>query len=252
LLLDYPRPEARGLLENAALASGPRERGRADLLAALMSDAVGEEDGGAGPGAVGPSPLCLLKGQGHQCFLETLAAVATRAAPATGGRRAARAAPSATACLDAALFRPWRRQDPARQATFRWDPADAARQAYLAGDPTDPKYQQGTEFGANRLAAAGLATLTVVPQRHRDRLVPCIPGGAWEDGFSFAWPIWTEPATLPAILALLNHPQLRVPGALAHLGVAHVFCAKRISVLRFLNLTPGRVLTGQGSAAPGA
>jgi hypothetical protein len=60
---------------------------------------------------------------------------------------------------------------------------------------------------------------------------PAVIGGeSGATGFSFAWPVWREPASLAAIGALRSHPDLREPAALAHLGVADVFVARRISV----------------------
>jgi hypothetical protein len=57
------------------------------------------------------------------------------------------------------------------------------------------------------------------------------------DRFSVAWPIWRLPASLAAIRALLSHPRLRDPGALAHLGVDHVRIARRVSLDRLRNFT---------------
>jgi hypothetical protein len=74
----------------------------------------------------------------------------------------------------------------------------------MAGDPTDMAYKTGTQHGANRLAAVGLSMLTVVPEQRAGRIPPSIIGGAFgSNGFSFAWPIWREPATLAAIRSLL-------------------------------------------------
>jgi hypothetical protein len=125
--------------------------------------------------------------------------------------------------------------------SFRWDPDEDVRYALMAGDPTDAAYKAGTQHGANRLAAIGLAALTLVPETRAGRVRPSIIGGAsGAGGFSFAWPIWREPATLSSIRALLAHPDLRKPGALAHLGVDHVMAARRISVGKFTNFSRAR------------
>src|SRR5581483_5694542 len=173
-------------------------------------------------------------GQGHQHFLERLASVPREPAPPPRGRGRNTVAVSASQCLAEALFNPWHRQDPT--SSFRWDPAEDIRYALMAGDPTDPAYKAGTQHGANRLAAVGLAALTLAPEMRAGRVRPVILGGAVDsDGFSFAIPIWRDPATLAAIRMLLSHPDLRKPGRLEHLGVDHVVVAQRISVGKFMN-----------------
>jgi hypothetical protein len=111
----------------------------------------------------------------------------------------------------------------------------------MAGDPTDSAYKAGTQHGANRLAAIGLVALTLIPETRAGRVRPSILGGASSaDGFSFAWPIWREPATLSAIRAMLAHPDLRKPNGLGHLSVDHVLVARRISVGKFMNFSRAR------------
>ena len=49
-------------------------------------------------------------------------------------------------------------------------------------------------------------------------------------------PIWSEPASLTAIRAMLTHPELiNDPAKLRHLGIEQVRRARRISVGRFMN-----------------
>jgi hypothetical protein len=113
----------------------------------------------------------------------------------------------------------------------------------MAGDPTDDAYKARTHDGGNRLAAIGLATLTLVPEMRAGRVRPAIVGGAsGADGFSFAWPIWRDPATLNAIRALLSHPDLREPDGLKHLSVDHVVVTRRISVGKYMNFSRARPL----------
>lgn len=76
--LTYPKPECRSLLQQDAKAARRERRERADLLAALMSDAAVKDAKGE---VVDPTPLCLLSGQGHQHFLARLASVPREAAP---------------------------------------------------------------------------------------------------------------------------------------------------------------------------
>src|SRR5215472_981507 len=161
--LNYTRSEARQMLEQAVRGASSSDRNAVDLLAALMSDAALKKATESDEGLIDPTPFCLLFGQGHQHFLERLVRVPLEATPpARGkGRRALRL--SAAACLKEALFAPWHRSDPT--SAFRWDPDEDARHALMAGDPTDTAYKGGTQHGANRLAAVGLAALTLVPER---------------------------------------------------------------------------------------
>jgi hypothetical protein len=133
----------------------------------------------------------------------------------------------------------WQRQD--RTFSFRWDPEEDVRYALMAGDPTDAAYKPGTQHGANRLAAVGLPLLTVAPERRAGQVRPAVIGGEFgAGGFSFAWPVWKQPITVAAIRALLNHPDLRKPGAMAHLGVDHVLVTRRIPVGKYMNFSRAR------------
>jgi len=234
--LDYSPTECRGILEREATAASGRARERVDLVASLMSDAVIEDDGKS----IDPTPLCLLSGGGRQYFLQRFAAVPRDADPPCRGRGKEAIAVATTEVLKEALFEPWHRDDPLT-SSFRWDPEEDIRYALRAGDPTDPTYKPGTQYGANRLAAIGLPVLTLVPEARARRVPPTIIGGASSaNRFSFAWPIWREPATLTAIRALLAHPKLHEPGALAYLGIVEVMVAKRIWVQRLRNFTRAR------------
>jgi len=236
--LNYSRTECRTVLKQAAEAALLDARESVDLLAAMMSDAAIKDDKKE---PVDPTPLCLLFGQGHQHFLERLASVPREPVPPPRGKGKSAVTLSAPECLSEALFQSWQRADPT--FSFRWDPEEDVRYALMAGDPTDAAYKAGTQHGANRLAAVGLAALTLVPEMRAGRVRPTIIGGAsGANGFSFAWPILREPATLSAICALLAHPGLRKRGALGHLGVDHVVIAQRISVGKFTNFSRARPL----------
>jgi hypothetical protein len=237
--LSYPRAECRTLLKEVTTASRIDERGRADLLAGLMTDGAVKDDKTQ---IVDPTPLCLLFGQGHQHFLERLAIVPGETEPPSLGKRKTAVMPSSSECLSEALFQPWHRRD--STFSFRWDPEEDVRYALMAGDPTDPAYKGGTQHGANRLAAVGLAALTVVPITRGGRVRPSVIGGvSGPTGFSFAWPIWREPVTLVTIRTLLSHPALREPGGLTHLGVDHVVITRRLSVGKFMNFSRARPIT---------
>ncbi|HWB49738.1 MAG TPA: hypothetical protein VG651_11555 [Stellaceae bacterium] len=234
--LNYARKECRELLTRGAKASSAGDRARIDLLASLMSDAAIKDDRTE---PVDPTPLCLLFGQGHQHFLERLAGVPCEAGPPPRGRGKSTVTVSASQCLAEALFQSWRRDDPT--SSFRWDPAEDVRYSLMAGDPTDTAYKTRTQHGANRLATVGLAALTLVPETRAGRVRPAIIGGRFNaDGFSFAFPIWRDAATLAAVRALLCHPNLREPEGLKHLGVDHVVVAQRISVGKFMNFSRAR------------
>lgn len=234
--LNYSRKECRELLAGEAKASFADHRERIDLLAGLMSDAAIKDNKTE---LVDPTPLCLLFGQGHQHFLERLASVPREAAPPPRGRGKSAVTLSASQCLAEALFQSWRRDDPT--FSFRWDPAEDVRYSLMAGDPTDAAYKARTQHGANRLAAVGLAILTLIPEMRAGRVRPAIIGGmSGVDGFSFAFPIWRYAATLTAVRALLCHPNLREPEGLKHLGVDHVVVAQRILVGKFMNFGRAR------------
>lgn len=238
--LNHPCSEARAMLEKAAQAATASKRDAADLLASLMSDASVKENKNPGAAAIDPTPLCLLFGQGHQHFLERLVEVPVKPAPPPRGKGKAAVTLSAAECLDEALFAPWHRSDPT--FSFRWDPEEDVRYALMAGDPTDSDYKGGTQHGANRLAAVGLAALTLAPETRVGRVRPSVLGGSFgPEGFSFSWPIWKKPATISAIRALLGHPDLCKADGLAHLGVDHVLTARRISVGKFMNFTRARI-----------
>lgn len=237
--LKLSREECRDLLRRHAGAAGRARRQYIDLLGSLMSDAAIKDPRES---IIDPTPLCLLFGQGHQHFLQRLAEVPREAAPPPRGRSKHAISVTAAECLREALLERWHRTDPT--SSFRWDPDEDVRYALMAGDPTDSAYKAGTQHGANRLAAIGVGVLTLVPESRAGRVRPSIIGGAASaDGFSFAWPIWRDPATLAGIVALLAHPNLREPGALAHLGVADVMVAQRISVGKFMNFSRGRAVS---------
>lgn len=236
--LNYSRHECRELLKQEAKAARLYSRARADVLSALMSDAAIKDDRKE---PIDPTPLCLLFGQGHQHFLERLAGVPKELSPPPRGKGKKAVTVSASQCLHEALFQTWHRNDPTR--SFRWDPEEDVRYAFMAGDPTDNAYKAGTQHGANRLAVIGLNMLTLVPEARAGRVRPSIVGGAFDQlGFSFAWPIWRDPATLSSIRALLAHPGLHAHDGLVHLGVDHVVIARRISVGKFMNFTRARPL----------
>ncbi len=223
-----------------AVAAG--DRYTADLWAALISAAAVRDKSKVQEAE--PTPLCLLFGQGHMHFLSRLASVPREAAPPPRGRRSAKTTISETDCLREALFQPWARLD--ATSSFRWDPHEDVRYATRATDPTDAKTKEKTQHGANRLAAIGLSTLTVVPRAARSggAQLSVVGGSRERDGHAFTWPIWRYPISLAAIRALLGHPRLDNPVARDAFGVVERRRARRISVGKFMNVTRAEPLQG--------
>lgn len=231
--LNYPAQEARVLL-NAA--EDPR---RAALLDALMSDGATRDDA-----SIWPTPLCFLFGQGHQHFLSRLADVPAGRLPARLAKTRKPPDLNAPSFIGEALFAPWTRRD--LTDGLRWDPAEDRRYALRADDPSgDPA---GMQHGANRLAAVGLPVLpgAVVRRRGDTRFLNAATSYGPDGGIRITWPIWTVPARLPGIRALLAHPALAGESddirKLAPQGVAFAFRAHRISVGKFFNITPAERL----------
>ncbi len=242
--LNHTIKEARTALSGGRLVGGYR----ADVCAALLSDGAVKVEQGKRTDKIEATPLCLLFGQGHQHFLQRFAAVPNQAAPPPRRRGKNAVDVKAADCLAEALFAPWARQDPT--SSFRWDPAEDVRYALMYGDPSNDRNKEGTQHGANRLAAIGLSLFTVAPVQRGGQVRLETPGGTWSHGFNVAWPIWRHPIGLESVRGLLTHPDLRNPRALDRLGVDHVREARRISVGKFMNFTKARVVDREESAAP--
>jgi hypothetical protein len=204
-----------------------------DLFGALMSDGAARDDG-----RVWPTPLCFLFGQGHQHFLERLADVPKGKLP--GALVKLRDPPdlNAPSYIADALFAPWTRVD--STDSFRWDPSEDRRYALRACDPSsDPG---GPQHGANRLAAVGLPGLSGTAIRRRNEIRFLVRGATYgESGrIDISWPIWTRPARLAGLRALLAHPEIGTKepnmSVLSLLGAASVRRARRISVGKYFNV----------------
>ena len=228
-----PRIDARRLLQSATFA-GPAGRNRADVLSALFSDIAVKDE------VVVPTPFCLLFGQGHQYFLDRFSAVAKQASvPQSDNvlKKTSRTSPGVT--MERALFHVWERTDPT--PAFRWDPAEDRRYALRSMDPS--KDAARTVHGANRLAAIGLPALTTCPTTvaSRIRLSTIAVRRLGGRDIEVTWPIWTRPASLQGIRALLTHPLLSRDepdrSRLQALGVYELRRAARISAGKFLNFT---------------
>lgn len=200
---------------------------------ALMSDGACREDG-----RVWPTPLCFLFGQGHQHFLERLATVPLRDAPP----REDGTELTATETILETLFTSWTRPD--RTEGLRWDVAEDRRYALRAANPSgDPA---GMQHGATRLAAIGWPVLdgTAVQRGAEARFL--VRGSRYASGHResgqilFTWPLWSRPARLSGIAALLAHPacsgstrgSFPLPA-----DIIMLLQARRISVGKFFNVT---------------
>jgi hypothetical protein len=249
-LLHAAIPRSEGPRRRAQDSPDEIHRGRADVLAALVSDAA------AWKGRVTATPLCLQYGQGHQYFLDRFAAVPrTRCAPARG-TGAALAAPTAQQTLERALFHPWERKD--MSPAFRWDPEEDRRYALRFGNPSAGGVP--TVHGANRLAALGLPLFTVVPRAagSKVRLAMIASRVNARREVEISWPIWTRPVSLEGVRALLNAPLILQPevdnAQLGRLSVYEVRRATRIKVGEFFNMTragvvPAKIVTATTTAA---
>jgi hypothetical protein len=232
--LAYDAGEARQIFEDLDPDVSTEELFRKEeLFGALMSDGAARDDG-----RVWPTPLCFLFGQGHQHFLERLADVPKGKLP--GALAKLRDPPdlNAPSYIANALFAPWTRGD--STDSFRWDPAEDRRYALRACDPSsDPG---GTQHGANRLAGVGLPVLSGTAIRRRNEIRFLVRGATYGEGgrIDISWPIWTRPARLAGLRALLAHPEIGAKepnmSVLSLLGVACVRRARRISVGKYFNV----------------
>lgn len=235
--LSWESSYARKLLRDS-VKPDTAARGRADVLAALISDAAVWKE------RVNATPLCMQFGQGHQHFLERFAVVPRLRAAPQREKSSDGVAPDARKAAELALFQPWQRVD--MTPAFRWDPAEDRRYALRFRNPSVGGVP--TVHGANRLAAVGLPVFTVVP-RAAGRFVRLAMVGSRVNSrreVEISWPIWTRPASLRAVRALLNSPLFLEPkldGArLAAMSIREVRRAVRIKVGEFFNVTRAEVV----------
>jgi hypothetical protein len=229
--LNLNASDARAALEGA---SDPLAEA---LFDALLSDAALHKDG-----RIWPTPLCFQFGQGHQHFLERLAAVPAGQLPKPLSKLKKPPDLNAPSFICAALFEPWTRSDPTD--SFRWDAAEDRRYALRANDPSGDSAE--TQHGANRLAAVGLPVLSGAAILRRGEMRFLNRGAAYGPNghIEISWPIWSRSARLAGVRAILARSELTadVPDmrALAPLGVVGVWRAERISVGKYFNVTPAR------------
>jgi hypothetical protein len=196
---EFPRVtgnEARAELLST-IAQGPKVRARADLLASLVSDRAVTESG-----LLIPTRLCVLRGQGHQFFLERLSLNARATAPSiVNGKKVIR---EPVAAISRALFQRWERAD--TTPSLRWDSGWIQRQ-WFRRYSNPGKDRVPTEAGAYILAAHGLPLLTASPVTiwRRIRLsIICVQ--VRSQSVYVIWPIWTKALSLQSLRTLLSHP----------------------------------------------
>lgn len=226
--ISFTRDEARERLRSESASATPANRMSIDLLCALTSDAVVKDD------KVRATPFCAMFGQGHQHFLERLQAVPNGVVPKKLAKRVTQVELNAPKKLEQALFSAWGRRDPAQ--SFRWDPLEDRRYALRFEDPSTDEGL--TMHGANRLASLALPLLPAVPTRDRSKIQLGAVGTAWipGTGLCISWPIWSRPASLKSIVAMVASSEQDLKGK-DGLGIIRIYRAERISVGKFFNFT---------------
>src|SRR5262245_51031419 len=207
-------------LRAACEAEGALQQGRrayADFLAAFACELRADEEGRL-------EPTVFFMTSGRQEFLKEARTLAGRLAK---GIKLGRRTKTPAEMFREALFGPWRYEDP--QHSLGWDPATERLHALRAKSPTK-------EASEGVTAAVWLA-FEALP------LFPCFLSGGRlvTRGFSrtgggtvFTWPVWEEPASLPAVRSLLALEELtREEPPLEQLrqrGIAAAFRSERYKV----------------------
>jgi len=207
---------ARAFVPSADMARQQQgDRGRADFVAGLASDAGGSEK------ELGYTALCVITGDSHQHFL--------------GFMRDLRKQVTAEH-LKNALFAAWRYREQGR--SFRWDPTEDRRYALRASDPAKGRDKEiPAMWGANRLAFEALACLPCFPRGRRVRTT------AFEDERIMRWPLWSPSIDLSTLRSLLAHPAVMRPEGmtLSRMGVFAVASSRRSSVGRKRTFGPTKL-----------
>lgn len=166
----------------AADPGDPWRRADVDLWSTLVA-----EGAAAGKGDAKPTHLHFTAGQ--QQFLVMARALANEVVAEQ---------------LTAALVGPRALDRRTRMPTFGWDAQSGDRvYALRADDPSTSKDKRAGEPGADWLALLGLSFLPVATRGARLRTTAC--DGGWKQG-AFRWPLWSSPAAVPAVKALVTDP----------------------------------------------
>ena len=143
------------------------------------------------------------------------------------------------------MFAPWRRVDETNG--FRWDPAEDRRYALRFQNPSGDAGR--TVHGANCLAAIGLPVLPGAAVMRRGRIHFLVLGTRFDANgeAEITWLVWTPPASLAGVCALLAHPALVAEAptqdpSLLCLGVSGCWRVRRFSVGKYFNFTRAQAL----------
>lgn len=231
--IDFSQDEACAELTDAG-------RNRRAVVECLLTPAAYKDDG-----KPIPTPYCLMFGQGHQHLLERFSSVPTVSAPPPRGRGKKAVAVTPEQCIAESLFDNWQRID--STDSFRWDPVEANRYALRAKNPSSDSDAKTTQHGANRLAAIALPLLPAIAVARRGEPRTLAVGARYlpTGDVQFSWPIWTACTSLYGILSLLRtHPDeftKEKPKSARPAGVEALARAERISLGKFMNVTPARI-----------
>jgi hypothetical protein len=233
--LTFGQDDARVLLK-ASLARNASP----GMMSALFSDGAVRTDG-----RIEPTPFCAMFGQGHQSFLARLQTVSLGTVPRASKSKKVVPDLNDPAILARALFALWTRSDATE--SFRWDFEEDRRYALRDVDPSsDPAT---TEHGANRLAIVGLLSFQSAPTIRRGRVV--LSTRAVSRGRDrrpiITWPIWMQPASLEAIHAMLDDPELvrdyPVFASLQRYGIEQLRRVRRVMNGKYISFTRAEALT---------
>lgn len=141
--------------------------------------------------------------------------------------------------LRAALFSPWTYPDPAKSATFTWDPREFRDHALMAGNPSSPPTHERatTQLGAAILALAALPLFPTIGARNAVYTHAFRPKSRRPlHPVRVVWPIWLgalSAETSAAALAIQweHEPQKRRISA----GVAAVYEAPLLTRGKYRN-----------------
>jgi hypothetical protein len=222
----------------------------ASVMSAMCSDAAVRIDG-----RVEPTPMCAMFGQGHQSFLDRLHTVSAGVVPRA--LKSKRNPPDLNdpAIIARALFAPWTRSDPTE--SFRWDFEEDRRYALRDTNPSTDAAT--TEHGANRLAILGFVSLQSAPTVRGARVnlaTRSVSRGGKNRRPRITWPIWTRPASLEAMHAMLDDPELSEDepsfDLLRRHGIEQLRRVNRIMTGKFISFTRAEALTGSVKSEPAA
>lgn len=226
------------------LLSESRANGTAAaIMSVLCSDVAVRTDG-----RVEPTPLCAMFGQGHQSFLERLKTVSAGVLPRALKDKKNTPDLNSPEFISRALFSPWTRSDVTE--SFRWDFEEDRRYAMRAVNPSSDAAT--TEHGANRLAILGMLSFQSAPTvSSRGSTVRLSTRGVSRHTKSrrprITWPIWSRPASLEAIHAMLESPDLSQDWPLFDdLGRQSIRQARRVYRItngKFISYTRAEALT---------